>query len=409
MKGCFKMVNKRKFIPEGVEDVNAVEYEKKEWVQTKAKEIFRSFGYHQILTPTFEYYDLFSEIESAINLDEMYKLIDRNGKILVLRPDATIPVARMAATKYGAMDGSLKFMYFTSVYRSADFRAGGKREFTQAGIEYFGNVEPDADAEVIATAIKSLENLNFTNIHIDIGQAEYFKGLMSELDISEQDKNKIRVLIENKNLADLNNIVDTLPITEACKKLLTRMPFLYGEIDEVIEKAKTLAINDTMKKALDNLCDIYEIIKDYGYQDYVFADLGLINHLDYYSGMIFKGYVNNFGSPVLSGGRYDDLLRQFGKEIAATGFGMNIDQILQAASQCNILTSYKTEKDYLILYGQDQRKSAVDKSNALRNEGFVVEMQKTQMPMDEIKQKYQDADYRKVMVFTSNSIETIKE
>ncbi|MCG8482237.1 MAG: ATP phosphoribosyltransferase regulatory subunit, partial [Clostridia bacterium] len=246
------MVNKRKFIPEGVEDVNAVEYEKKEWMQTKAKEIFRSFGYHQILTPTFEYYDLFSEIESAINLDEMYKLIDRNGKILVLRPDATIPVARMAATKYGSIDGYLKFMYFTSVYRSSDFRAGGKREFTQAGIEYLGNEEPEADAEVIATAIKSLQNLNFSNIHIDIGQADYFKGLMSELDVSQQDKNKIRILIENKNLADLDNTLEELTISEASKTLLTNMPFLYGEIDEVINKARSLAINDTMKKAVDN-------------------------------------------------------------------------------------------------------------------------------------------------------------
>lgn len=403
------MVNKRKFMPEGVEDINPSDYEKKEWMQVKTKEVFKSFGYNQILTPTFEYYDLFSEFDTAIDLDETYKLIDENGKILVLRPDATIPVARMAATNYGSIDEHLKFMYFTSVYRSSDFRAGGKREFTQAGIEYFGNENPEADAEVIVTSIKSLKNLNFSNIHIDIGQVDYFKGLMSELHISEQDKDKIRILIENKNLADLDATLVELNISDKYKKLLSNIPYLYGDIDEVIKKANQLAINDTMKKAVENLYEIYEIIKDYGYQEYVFVDLGLINHIHYYSGMIFQGYIDNFGFPVLSGGRYDDLLKKFGKEIAATGFAMNMDQVLQATSQHNLLSIYKTEKDYLVLYEKEQRKWAIDKSNELRDQGLIVEMQSTPLNIDEIKEKYKEAEYRHILAAVSGNIEIIKE
>lgn len=402
------MVNKRKFIPEGVEDINSAQYEKKEWIQSKIKDVFKSYGYSQILTPTFEYYDLFSEIDTAINLNDMYKLIDSTGKILVLRPDATIPVARMAATKYNSSDGYLKFMYFTSVFRSSDFRAGGKREFVQAGIEYFCNPEPEADAEVISTAIKSLLNLGFKNIHIDIGQTDYFKGIMSELDISFENKNTIRELIENKNYAELGNILNTLSIDNEYKKLLLEVPYMYGDIQDIAAKARDRAINETMKKAANNLFDIYEILCEYGYEDYVFADLGLINHLEYYSGMIFKGYIDHFGMPVLSGGRYDDLLKNFGKELAATGFGMNVDEILEAANQNNLLTEYKVPKDYLFLYDEGNRKWAIGKSIELREQGYVVETDKVSLTIEEIKQTYQNSEYREVLAGIGNENIKIK-
>lgn len=368
------MVNKRKFIPEGVEDINAIDYEKKECIQKKINKVFKSYGYKQIRTPTFEYYDLFSEIESAINRDDMYKLIDSGGKILVLRPDVTIPVARMAATKYHDIDSYLKFMYFTSVFRSSDFRAGEKREFVQAGIEYIGNSNPEADAEVIVTAIKSLSNLGFDQIHIDIGQTDYFKGIMSELDITYEQKNGIRELIENKNFADLGNYLDILNIDQSYKNLLLEVPYLYGDFEEIANKAKERAINSTMKKAVDKLVEIYEIISDYGLQNYLFVDLGLINHLDYYSGMIFKGYIDNIGVPVLSGGRYNDLFEKFGKSFPATGFGMNVDEILKAANQYNLLSGCQTQKDYLILYDKDKRKWAIEKSMSLREQGYIVEI-----------------------------------
>lgn len=391
------MVNKRKFIPEGVEDINVIQYEKKELVQTKIKEVFKSYGYQQILTPTFEYYDLFSEIDSAIDTDDMYKLIDSGGKILVLRPDVTIPIARMAATKYDSIDENLKFMYFTSVFRSSDFRAGEKREFIQAGIEFLGNTEPDADAEVIATAIQSLVKLGFKNIHIDIGQTDYFKGMMNELNISAEDKSIVLNLIEDKNIADLGNKLDALNIDSNYKKLLFEMPYLYGNLEEIAYKAKEKACNDTMKKAVDNLLEIYNILKIYGYENYVFADLGLINHLEYYSGMIFKGYIGNFGMPVLSGGRYDNLFKSFGKELAATGFGMNIDEISEAINQCNLMSDYKVQKDYLILYDAGQRQWAIQRSIQLREQGLIVEIQKINIPVDNIKEQYKNSSYKNII------------
>ncbi len=403
------MVNKRKFTPEGVEDINAIQYEKKEWIQLKIKEVFKRFGYKQILTPTFEYYDLFSEIDSAIDTEDMYKLIDASGKILVLRPDVTIPIARMAATKYKSINENLKFMYFTSVFRSSDFRAGGKREFVQAGVEYLGNSNPEADAEVIVTAINSLTHMGFENIHIDIGQTDYFKGIMNEIEIAPEIKNSIRQLIENKNFADLGILLDSLDIESTYKDLLMEVPYLYGDFEEIAQRANQRAMNDTMKKSAKNLLEIHKIIDAYGYKKYVFADLGLINHLDYYSGMIFKGYVGNFGTPILSGGRYDDLFKKFGKEVPAIGFGMNVDAMLEAAHQYEFIKEVEEEKDYLLLYDDLHCQVALRKSMELRASGYVVETERVNS-REVVDDDFHDgAGYKKIMAVFGNEITEVKK
>ncbi len=398
------MVNKRKFIPEGVEDINASEFEKKELIQSKVKEVFKRFGYRQIQTPTFEYYDLFSEIESAIDTEDMYKLIDASGKILVLRPDVTIPIARMVATKYDTIEEYLKFMYFTPVFRSSDFRAGGKREFLQAGIEYLGNPDPEADAEVIVTAISSLKDMGFNRIHIDMGQTDYFKGIMKEIDIEPDIKNSIRKLIENKNFADLSIFLDSQKIEPIHKELLSEVPYLYGDFEEIVLKVKDRAINETMKNSADNLLKIYKIIGEYGYSKYVFADLGLINHLDYYSGMIFKGYIENFGTPVISGGRYDDLFKKFGKEVPATGFGINTDEVFEAAGQYRLLNDFNNTKDYLLLFDALHRQWAFKKSMELRTSGHIVETKQVEGCVNNPKEVYGQSGYKKVIAALGKDI-----
>lgn len=367
------MINKRKFIPEGVEDINFKEYEKKEYVQSKLKEIFKSFGYRQALTPTFEYYDLFNEVDGTIDTDEMYKMIDLNGKILVLRPDVTIPIARMVATNYDTFNEYLKFMYMTNVYRISDYKNGGKREFVQAGIEYLCNSTSEADAEVISIAIKSLLDLGIEEIKIDISQAKYFSGIANNLDITMDEKINLKKLIENKNFAELRNLLETMNIDETYKNLLLEVPYLYGNIDEIISKVKNKVLNKEMEEAVNNLMEVYKILKDYGYEKYISVDLGLINHIDYYSGVIFKGYIDNYGKPIISGGRYDNLSMQFGKKISATGFGINIDELMEVINKSNILDNYECNSDYLILYSEDQRKKGISIAGTLRENNYIVE------------------------------------
>lgn len=333
-------MNKMKnFIPEGVEDINPIQYGEIEKMQSIIGDVFKSLKYKQIQTPTFEYYDLFTGIDMAIDKDQMYKIIDTNGKILVLRPDATIPIARMVATNHETLDEALKYMYFTNVFRSADFRAGGKREFTQAGIEYFGNSSSEADAEVICMAIKALKACGFDQLKVELGDANFFNGLMEALadSIDKEMKNEIRRLVESKNSPGLTSLLKNLNIEERYRDVLLKLPFLYGPIDQIMVLADSLSVNDIMKASVDDVRHIYSQLEAKGLGQYVFADMGLVNHLDYYSGMIFKIYLQNTGLIVGSGGRYDGLMQKFGKKIPATGFGLNMDVLYDALqSDCKL-------------------------------------------------------------------------
>lgn len=196
-------------IPEGVEDIFYHEYEVKENAILKVKDIFKSYGYRPISTPSFEYYDLFYEMDSITDRDEMFKLIDENGKILVLRPDMTIPIARIAALNFNNIHGSLKLSYVENVYRRSNNGAGyGKKEFVQAGIEYFGKSEADSDAEVIAVGIKSLIDCSLTDITIEIGHVGFVKGILESCDISKKHYEDIRKYIESKNYDELERVLN---------------------------------------------------------------------------------------------------------------------------------------------------------------------------------------------------------
>ncbi|MEW9123591.1 MAG: ATP phosphoribosyltransferase regulatory subunit [Thermotaleaceae bacterium] len=401
------MLQFKTYIPEGVSDIHWDEYEAKDKVIMHIKKRFKSFGYRQILTPTFEYYDLFAGVDGTIHRDEMFKFIDGNGKILVLRPDVTVPIARMAATSYGASKGYLKFSYIANVFRISEEQSGNKREFMQAGIEYLGSEKPDADAEIVAVGIKTLIDSGLKNFQIDLGQAAYFKGLMTELDMGKEKKDYIRKLIEEKNFAELTNMLKTLDMEETIKNVILRIPSLYGEPVEVIAHAKTLAINEKMKRAVDYLQEVYDILKDYGYQKYVTIDFGLVNHLDYYSGVIFKGYVHNYGKSLISGGRYDNLTKQYGEAIPATGLGINIDELMEVIEMNSTQKAATCYTDYLILYNSQKRGEAFELAENLRNKGYIVECDLNE---EDIKKQIKNADFRnikEIIQFTEENLKII--
>jgi len=360
------------FTPEGVDDTNYLDCEKKEAMQAVIRQVLKSYGYQQIMTPTFEYYDLFQNIDTAIDKDQMYKLIDSNGKILVLRPDATIPIARMAALSSESGKDYKKYMYFTNVFRSEDFRAGGRREFLQAGVEYMGNANCEADAEVVATAVKALLATGFSNIRVDLGNVNYFNGLLDELNISDMGKGVLRHLVESKNFAELEKFLERIETDDSIKKVVLALPFLYGDFKKTVSKARKIARNNRMHQAINNICEIYDILEAYGYASFVYADMGFVNALDYYSGMIFKVYLGNMGAPAASGGRYDGLVEKFGRKIPATGFGLNIDGIYEAALKEDIWDHGTNKADYAVFCTKDTMAQGIIKAEALRKTGSSV-------------------------------------
>lgn len=323
----------KKFIPEGVADINYDEYEKISAIERSVLDVFQKAGYRQILTPSFEYYDLFSDGGISVDPEDMYKIMDTSGKIMVLRPDATVPIARMVATHYKENSGEIRLMYLTNVFRSADYRAGGKREFRQAGIEYFGNPSPEADAEVILTAMNAVKQSGFEDLTTELGNAEFFRGFLEELKADgvferEEDEKELRSMMEAKNVPGISQFCSERGIAERYSEILMELPVMYGPIAEVMEKAEAASVNDRMRGAVENLRQIAEIIGD---SAHLTADMSLIGSMEYYSGMTFRVYLKESGAIAGSGGRYDRLLKKFGRNIPAAGFGLNIDLLYEAS------------------------------------------------------------------------------
>ncbi|MEG0641645.1 MAG: ATP phosphoribosyltransferase regulatory subunit [Clostridium sp.] len=364
------------FIPDGVEDINSLEFGMKDRVIEDINRVFRSFGYKQILTPTFEYYDLFNDIEGTIAPEEMFKFIDRHGKILVLRPDVTIPIARMGLASYKQKKEAVKFSYSTSVYRMQSGENAGKAEFIQSGVEFLGESEIDADAEAIVIAIKSLLECGFKDFKIDIGEASYFKALIDETKLTILEINDIKKYIEAKNFTGLEFYLEGINIEEKTKNVFLKLPMLYGKVDNVAQKAKDLCLNEKMEKAIESLLRIYEAVKEYGFEKYILADLGLVSHINYYTGLVFKGYVNRYGKEVLGGGRYDNLTKSYGEYMPSTGFAINIDSVIDAMKVNSLFANEVEGIDYGILYTNENRKEAIRAATILRDRGYTVDTRK---------------------------------
>ncbi len=392
---------------EGVEDLHGDEYKYKEEKIEDIKAVFKSFGYTQVVTPSFEYYDLYTRIEGSIDREKMFKLVDETGKILVLRPDATIPVARMAVTNYKDSKEYLKFSYVTNIFRLDKVRNGNKREFIQAGVEYLGNSKPDCDAEIIAIGIKTLIESGFTKFHIDLGQVLFLNSLIQELNIDYLEREKLHRLIENKNYGDLEEYLDAMELNIKLKEAIKAIPRLYGKPEKILTKAKEICINKDMEKALSNLEEIYSILKDYGYDKYILFDLGFAKELNYYTGIVFKGYVNNYGEVMLSGGRYDDLTKQFGMYKPACGFGLNVDKLVEVMKINDMAYENESYVDYLILYKRDNRKNAIELSEDLRKKGYIVETDLYNDDISECLEAQNSINAREVLEINNDEIKSI--
>ena len=397
----------KQFIPQGVEDTHSDNFEVKENVILKFKNICKGHGYRQILTPTFEYYDLFTRAEGTINKDKMFKMIDSDGKILVLRPDITTPIARMVATNYKSTPGYLKFSYATNVFRINDEQCGNKREFTQAGIEYLGDDKPDSDAEVISIAIKNFIECGIDQFQIDLGHAGFFKGLINGCGIYSEGKKLLHNLIENKNGGELAQFLKNYDLSPQHKEAILELPNLFGSPESVLRRAEKYVCNDDMLKAIHNLKDVYNILCQYGYGQYLSLDLGLINNINYYTGLIFKGYVSKFGKAVLSGGRYDDLSKQYGHYMPATGFGINIDELLEAMKMFKLKEEFMCYTDYLILYEEESRKKGFELASILRDKGFIVESDKLYKDLKKHIQNATSRNVKEILHVTADKVKII--
>ncbi|WP_087974474.1 ATP phosphoribosyltransferase regulatory subunit [Oceanobacillus rekensis] len=350
---------------------NVEDFQMRDELIATLKNRFTTYGYRQVRTQTFEYYDMYSDIIGTVNKDEMIKVIDNTGEVLVLRPDVTIPITRITAANQNSNDFNQRLFYVLDVFRQA---AGlpNQKESTQAGVEFFGENTPEADSEVIMLAVHTLKDLGFKNFKIEIGHAGFFKELVQQAALSEQELDHLQTLIQSKNLAEIELLLNDLPIKRELKAAIQSIPMLYGEPATVIQQAEKSILSNQMQLVLQNLIDVYKVLEDYGVEDYIAFNLGLINNMNYYSGVIFQGFVDKIGQPVVMGGRYDNLGKQFDNAMPAIGFAIEVDLLLLAIEQQGRATSGDQAIDVIVYYTKEKQKEALTAASELRNRNYQV-------------------------------------
>lgn len=349
--------------------INLEQIQIRKAITRKIKNRFSTYGYHEIHTPTFENYDLYANMSGMVNQTEMIKTIDNTGKVLVMRPDITIPITEKIAYHNKVIHTDLRYSYVQNVYRQT-VDAGETKESTQAGVEYFGNKTAEADAEIIALAIHLLQDVQAENIKIELGHAAFFKQLATEIDLVPDDLDKLKTFIQAKNITEIELFLNELNVDPSLQTIVTALPFLYGKPTDVFTAAKALPLSADLQAALVNLEEIYDVLASYDVTKHIIIDLSLINQMDYYSDMIFQGFIEHVGKPILMGGRYDRLADQFGADIAAIGFGCNIDLLLAAIRE-NIPANVQP-MEVTIFYDKQAEKASLKLASLLRNQQFNV-------------------------------------
>ncbi|MCR1918684.1 ATP phosphoribosyltransferase regulatory subunit [Frisingicoccus caecimuris] len=358
------MKERRIHTPEGVRDIYNGECARKNHLSDRMKDILKSYGYRDIQTPTFEFFDIFNQDKGSLPSNQMYKFFDREGNTLVLRPDITPSIARAVSKYFSEENFSMRFSYTGNIFINNSSLQGRMKESTQMGAELIGDDSIDADAEMIALAIHLLLAAGLTEFQIDVGHVGFFKGLIEEAGMDEEKTQELRELIENKNFFGVEAMTDN--------PALIRLPKLFGSQD-ILKEAKRLTSNMKALVAITRLERLYEIIGEYGLQKYVTFDLGMLTQYDYYTGVIFRGYTYGTGDAVVKGGRYDTLLQKFGKDAASVGLAVAVDELLIALSRQKIDVD-EGEPVTMILYSGSKHSEALKKAKELREKGGCVQM-----------------------------------
>ena len=368
------MNNWKRHIPEGSRDILFEDCSNKIKIINVLRELYINSGFLEVISPTLEFYDVFQGETIFIEQEKMYKLFDNEGRILVLRPDMTMPIARIVATKLKDSLYPMRICYSGNIFRKNENWNGKVSEMTQSGVEIIGSESIKSDSEVIITAIQALLSIGVRKFQLEIGQADFFKGLIEDIELDFDEMEKLRGFVQNKNFGALREFIeerkDILGIknVEALKKL----PELFGGI-EILDKARKLTKNKKAVAAIDIIEKIYQRIKSVGLGEYISIDLGMVQHIDYYTGIIFRGYSSQVGTTIISGGRYDNLISKFGTSMPAVGFAIDVDNILSVLEKQGNNNEKDNEK-YIIHYENYLIGIACKFASQIRAKGFVAEL-----------------------------------
>lgn len=351
--------------PLGMRDTLPVLYEKKNHLRSVMQDDIKRWGYRFVETPTLEYYDTVGTA-TAIGERQLFKLLDQEGKTLVLRPDMTAPIARIAASSLKNEVPPLRLAYDASVFRAQQREGGRPAEFEQIGVELIGDGSASADAEVIALMVHVLKHTGVQNFRVAVGHIGYVNTLLREIVRHEDQVAKLRRFLFEKNVVGFRRCVEELTLPANGAERLVKLLQLRGG-RETIEAAEALIRDLQGEKMLADLTHLADILDDYGVAEHITFDFTLVSHMDYYTGIVFEGVNGNIGFPLASGGRYDELLGKFNRPAPATGFGIFFDRLIEAIGaeinspelSCIIYTSERREEALVLARKKRLNKEAV--------------------------------------------------
>ena len=359
--------------PEGVRDIYNADCADKLYIQEKIHSLVKSFGYHDVEGPSFEFFDIFNKERGSIASKEMYKFFDKEGNTLVLRPDMTPQIARIAAKYYENEEAPVKLCYQGKKFVNGSSYQGRLKETTQLGAELIGDASIDSDAEVIVMLVKSLLAAGLTEFQVEVGHINYFRGLVKQAGLDESVEDDFLEMIQNKNYFGLEELISRYHIESSIGEVFLRLPQMFGSI-EILQRAKQLTDNEMARDAIEHLQKLHEILKLFGVDRYVTYDLGMVNKLRYYTGVMFQAFTYGTGEFTAGGGRYDKLIAQFGKEKPSIGFSITVDYLMIALDRQKIKIDSGKKQSFLVLFTEKNRNAAIRLSDLYRTKKVNVNM-----------------------------------
>lgn len=359
-KGFEKPAGVRDYLPYATQKLRAIEHQ--------VLACMSRWGYRQIMTPSMEYYDTVG-VASSTSDQKLFKLLNNRGTTMVLRSDMTSPIARLASSLLKEEPLPLRLSYHANVFRAIEEEAGREAEFFQTGVELIGDASPEADAEVVALAIASLQAAGVSTFRIALGHVGFLTGLLEESISAEQTdvRETLRAGLLQRDYVGYRETLAKLELSPSQRLELEGILRLRGG-REICGQALELSASPLAQASIMHLCKVYDVLEDYGVAEHVVIDLTMIGDFSYYTGLIFEGYAADVGFPVCSGGRYDNLLQQFGRPAPATGFALKTNRILDGAGGLKP----EEQKTVLLVYTADHRQGALREAERLRAAGQAV-------------------------------------
>lgn len=334
----------------------------------RLRSIYEQYGYKKFKMGRFEEYSLYAANADFLKGDKVISFTDLDGRLLAMKPDVTLSIIKNSRA---TMENGEKFYYIENVYRE-DKESNNFKEVSQMGLEFIGNVDDYGVTEVLALAAKTLAEIDDEYI-LEISNMEFVTELLGSMNMNYDDYVHMLSLIRQKNICGIDKIGTKTGLKQEQLEVLKQIPTLYGDVDSTIARARKLVINTPMADALDQLRDVCAGLSAFGMDEKIQIDLSIVNDIDYYNGIIFRGFIKNLASNVLSGGQYDRAMKIFGRKVGAVGFALYLDEISRLENKGG---GY--DIDVLMIYDEDDKAKDIARAvRKVREEGKSVRAERS--------------------------------